>query len=166
MEKLDTIFKNTVNHITSVPNTGKKLYSQQYISPLSVAIKYYFTKLIQNPHLHVKHITTTSDFDVEVLIAETDKLRTNMPSIDMLLGKITYNRAFDLTSLYGEVDSLVNLEEGNGSRFDIVVIEDLCDIFNVEFFKNYTYGNELSYNKAFLATSATCPDISNYHNYH
>ncbi|QPG73656.1 hypothetical protein FOA43_000969 [Brettanomyces nanus] len=129
--------ENTMTHISSQCYVHSA--HGYLLTPLSFAMTQYLHKLVYDHDYRVKHISTSFDFDLETLvkIVDTDpEIARIGNSFKSLLSNVTYTRCFKLLEVDREIDEII---KDNSLGYSMIVIEDLCDLFNLEFFKNYSY---------------------------
>ncbi|VEU22523.1 DEKNAAC103344 [Brettanomyces naardenensis] len=110
---------------------------------MKFTVNQYLGKLEHDSHYKVKHITTSFDFDLDTLlkILQNDQFTKLLASEESVLNNIVCTRCFNLPEVVSEIDKI--FDDNSEGQFNMIVIEDLCDMFNMEFFKNYLYASSL-----------------------
>jgi len=83
----------------------------------------------------VKHLTSSAEFDIETF----QKILKKVKIPNDRLNHILYTRCFTIIDLEAEINALLNNTDPE-KQVDMLVIEDLCDLFNFEFFRDDTKG--------------------------
>ncbi len=102
---------------------------------LQFTVGHYLERIQSDKHYKVKHITSSAEFDMETF----QKILKKVKIPDNCLDHILYKRCFKTTELETEINTLLNTSDPE-KQVDMLVIEDLCDLFNFDFFKDDTRG--------------------------
>lgn len=95
--------------------------------------------MLENPSYRVLHITTTFQFDLDTftsIMKGNEQLSQGFED-QSRLSNIQYARFFNVSEVIAQIDTILKSPD---YQPNMIVIEDLCDLFNTDHFKNSAQG--------------------------